>query len=52
MAAAPPPFTSGPSGPGGPGGPDPRWQWKAQQRAAKEQWRAQRAAAPDRMVTH
>jgi DUF4097 and DUF4098 domain-containing protein YvlB len=43
MAAAPPPYTSGPSGPGGPGGPDPRWQWKAQRRIAKEQWRAQRA---------
>ena len=40
MAAAPPPFTSGPSSPGG---PDPRWQWKQQRRAAKEQWRAQRA---------
>ena len=40
MAAAPPPFTSGPSGPGS---PDPRQQWKAQRRAAKEQWRAQRA---------
>ncbi|HEX4580691.1 MAG TPA: DUF4097 family beta strand repeat-containing protein [Acidobacteriaceae bacterium] len=40
MAAAPPPFTSGPSGPGN---PDPRWQWKAQRRAAKDQWRAQRA---------
>ena len=40
MAAAPPPFTSGPSTPGG---PDPRWQWKQQRRAAKEQWRAQRA---------
>src|ERR1700748_2380308 len=40
MAAAPPPFTSGPSGPGN---PDPRWQWKQQRRAAKDQWRAQRA---------
>src|SRR6201994_2546975 len=40
MAAAPPPFMSGPSTPGG---PDPRWQWKQQRRAAKEQWRAQRA---------
>jgi DUF4097 and DUF4098 domain-containing protein YvlB len=37
MAAAPPPYTSGPSN------PDPRWQWKQQRRAAKEQWRAQRA---------
>jgi DUF4097 and DUF4098 domain-containing protein YvlB len=37
MAASPPPYTSGPSN------PDPRWQWKQQRRAAKEQWRAQRA---------
>ncbi|HEY6433842.1 MAG TPA: DUF4097 family beta strand repeat-containing protein [Acetobacteraceae bacterium] len=37
MAAAPPPYTSGPNN------PDPRWQWKQQRRAAKEQWRAQRA---------
>lgn len=37
MATAPPPYTSGPSN------PDPRWQWKQQRRAAKEQWRAQRA---------
>jgi DUF4097 and DUF4098 domain-containing protein YvlB len=37
MAAAPPPYTSGPSN------PDPRWQWKQQRRAAKQQWRAQRA---------
>ena len=37
MAAAPPPYSSGPSN------PDPRWQWKQQRRAAKEQWRAQRA---------
>ncbi|HEX6771447.1 MAG TPA: DUF4097 family beta strand repeat-containing protein [Acidobacteriaceae bacterium] len=37
MAAAPPPYTSGP------GNPDPRWQWKQQRRAAKAQWRAQRA---------
>jgi DUF4097 and DUF4098 domain-containing protein YvlB len=36
MAAAPPPYT-------GPSNPDPRWQWKQQRRAAKEQWRAQRA---------
>ncbi len=41
MAAAPPPYTSG-QGPGG-SNPDPRWQWKQQRRAAKEQWRAQRA---------
>jgi DUF4097 and DUF4098 domain-containing protein YvlB len=37
MAAAPPPYTSGPSN------PDPRWQWKQQRRAMKDQWRAQRA---------
>jgi DUF4097 and DUF4098 domain-containing protein YvlB len=37
MAAAPPPYTTGPSN------PDPRWQWKQQRRAIKEQWRAQRA---------
>ncbi len=43
MAAAPPPYSSGPGTPGGPGNYDPRQQWKYQRRARKEQWRNQRA---------